>query len=235
VYCDRCARSGPALRTDEFIAPWGGIQGDTRWPVVPSVWVNYYKGDGGRSHSFNINPSFEFRAAAGWTWSLGMNFRRNTDDRQHYGNFTDALNVTHYTFAHLQQRTTSLSARVNFTATPTLTLQAYAEPFVSKGEFTNVRELNDPRAGSYDARFKPYGDPLVANNPGGFIAKQFRSNVVLRWEYRPGSALFLVWQQGREGDPTDPRDVSFRNDLSKLFNAPANNTFLVKVSYWLDR
>ena len=235
VYCDRCARSGPALRTDEFIAPWGGIQGDSRWPVTPFVWVNYFEGDGGRSHSFSVSPSLEFRAAAGWTWSLGVNFRKNTDDRQHYGNFTDVSDVTHYTFAHLEQRTTSLSARVNFTATPTLSFQVYAEPFVSKGEFSNVRELNEPRASSYDARFKPYGDPVVVNNPGGFIAKQFRSNVVLRWEYRPGSALFLVWQQGREGDPTDPRDVSFRNDLGKLFNAPANNTFLVKVSYWLDR
>ncbi len=235
VYCDRCARSGPALRTDRYIAPWGGIQGDSRWPIVPSVWVNYRKGDGGRSRSFNINPNLEFRAAAGWTWSLGMSYSRNTDDRQHYGNFTDAGSVQHYTFAHLEQRTTSLTARLNFTASPNLTFQLYAEPFVSKGEFSDVRELDDPRASSYDGRFKAYTDAAVAGNPGGFITKQFRSNVVLRWEYRPGSALFLVWQQGRDGDETDPRDVSFRTDLGTLFNAPANNTFLVKFSYWLDR
>lgn len=235
VYCDRCARGGPALRTGTFVAPWGGIQGDTRWPVIPSVWVNYWNGDGGRSHSFNISPSVEFRAAAGWTWSVGLNHTRNIDDRQHYANLTDAANLTHHTFAHLEQHTTSISARVNFTATPTLTLQAYAEPFVSKGEFSDVRELDDPRAASYPGRFKPYADPAVASDPGGFNSKQFRSNVVLRWEYRPGSALFLVWQQGREGSPTDPRDRSFRGDLGRLFDAPANNTFLVKISYWLDR
>jgi hypothetical protein len=235
VFCDRCARGGPALRTDEFISPWGGIEGDSRWPVVPFVWVNYFRGDGGRSTRFNISPSLSFRAAAGWTWSLGINHTRNTDDRQHYGNFTDLAGVPHHTFAHLEQRTTSISARVNFTASPTLTFQAYAEPFVSKGEFSDVRELDDPRARNYDDRFKPYADPAVASDPGGFNAKQFRSNVVLRWEYRPGSALFLVWQQGREGNGADPRDQSFRGDLGRLFDSPANNTFLIKVSYWLDR
>lgn len=235
VFCDRCARGGPALRTQTYVSPWFGVEGDSRWKVVPFVWINYRNADGGRSHSFNISPSLDFRMAAGWTWSLGFNHTRNTDDRQFYGNFTDDANVTHYSFAHLEQRTTSISARLNFTASPTLSVQAYAEPFVSKGEFSDVRELDAPRAKSYDDRFKPYPDPAVVSNPGGFNSKQFRSNVVLRWEYRPGSALFLVWQQGREGNGADPRDRSFRGDLGRLFDSPANNTFLIKVSYWLDR
>ena len=234
VYCDRCARGGPALRTESYISPWFGLQGDTRWFAAPRVWLNYWKGDNGRSHSFNVNPTMDFRVSTGWTATLGMNYKWNTDDRQPFGNFTDAGSLTHYTFAHLVQRTASIQARINFTATPTLTLQAYAEPFVSKGEYSNVRELGDPRAASYDARFQPYTGAEAAN-PGGFNVKQFRSNVVLRWEYRPGSALFLVWQQGRQGEPDDPRNGSFRNDFHQLFDAPANNTFLVKISYWLDR
>jgi hypothetical protein len=78
-----------------------------------------------------------------------------------------------------------------------------------------------------------YADTSVTNNPGGFNSKQFRSNVVMRWEYRPGSALFLVWQQGRQDE--DPGRRSLGGDLDRLFSAPANNTFLVKLSYWLDR
>jgi hypothetical protein len=235
VYCDRCARGGPALRTEQFVSPWLGIQGDTRWAVIPGVWFNYWGGDNGRSHSFNMNPTLDLRVLTGWTASLGFNYTWNTDDRQWYGNLTDAGNVTHYTFAHLVQRTASLQGRINFTATPNLTVQAYAEPFISKGQYTDVRELSAPRAASYPDRFKPYTDPAVVNNPGAFNFKQFRSNLVLRWEYRPGSALFLVWQQGRQDSEDQYGNRSFRGDLGRLFDAHADNTFLVKLSYWLDR
>ena len=235
VYCDRCARGGPALRTSRYIAPWLGIQGDTRWVAVPSVWFNWWKADGGRSHSFNVNPTMDFRIFTGWTATLGMNYSWNTDDRQPFGNFTDLSAQTHYTFAHLVQRTASVQARANFTASPTLTFQAYVEPFISKGTYSRVRELNDPRADSYDARLKAYSGPEAAS-PGGFNFKQFRSNVVLRWEYRPGSALFLVWQQGRQDFENGQGNRSFRQDLSWLFDqAHPDNTFLVKISYWLDR
>lgn len=235
VYCDRCARGGPALRADNYVAPWGGIQGDTRWVVVPSVWFNYFRNDGGRSMNYSVGPNLEFRVSSRLTSSLGLNFSRNRDDRQWYGNFTDAGNVTHYTFAHLEQRTTSLQTRINFTATPNLTLQVYAEPFVSKGRYSNVRELDNPRAASYDARFKPYADPAVSDNPAQFNFKQFRSNVVLRWEYRPGSAVYLVWQQGREDSENVRGTRTLFGDMDRLFNAHPDNTFLVKFSYWLDR
>jgi len=234
VACDRCARGGPALATDTYFAPWGGLEGDSRWPVVPFVWFNYRTADGGRSESINVSPSLDFRVAAGWTWSLGVSYTRNRDDRQWYGNFTGIDNVTHYTFAHLDQRTYSFQARLNYTLSPTLTVQAYAAPFLSNGKYSNVRELANPRAARYEDRFQLYGDPAVQADPGEFNFKQFNSNVVLRWEYRPGSALFLVWQQGRvDGDVYDSR--TFGRDLDRLFDARADNTFLVKLSYWFDR
>ena len=74
----------------------------------------------------------------------------------------------------------------------------YAQPFISKGTFSNVRELSaSPRAADYDNRYQAYGDTAYTNHIGGFNFKQFRSNVVVRWEYRPGSTLFVVWSQGR--------------------------------------
>jgi Domain of unknown function (DUF5916)/Carbohydrate family 9 binding domain-like len=235
VYCDDCARGGPALRTDEFIAPWGGLQGDTRWVVVPGIWWNFGRSDGGRSQWYGISPAVDFRISSRFTSSLGLNFSRNRDDRQAYGTFTDAADVSHYTFAHLDQRTTSLQTRMSFTATPTLTLQVYAEPFVSKGRYSDVRELDQPRAANYDDRFKPYADPGVSDNPAQFNFKQFRSNVVLRWEYRPGSALFLVWQQGREDFENQRGTRTLFGDVDRLFSAHPDNTFLIKMSYWLDR
>jgi hypothetical protein len=235
VYCDRCSRGGPALRGSGYISPWFGLQGDTRWVVVPALWINYWNTDGGRTHSLSVNPTFDYRVSTRWTGSLGINHSSNRDDRQWYNNFTDAGNITHYTFAHLEQHTTSLQARINFTASPTLTVQVYAEPFVSKGRYSDIRELDDPRAARYEDRFKQYGDTAVTNHPADFNFKQFNSNVVLRWEYRTGSALFLVWQQGRQDFESQYGARSFTGDLDRLFSAHPNNTFLVKLSYWFDR
>jgi hypothetical protein len=235
TYCDRCARGGPALRQDKYIAPWFGVQGDSRWVVVPSVWMNYVRKDGGRSRELNLSPGIDLRVSTRWTSSFGFNYDWNRDDRQWYGNFTDPADVTHYTFAHLEQRTASLTARINYTASPTLTVQVYAQPFVSKGRFSDIRELATPRAAAYADRFQAYGDTAVTNRPAEFNVKQFNSNLVVRWEYRPGSALFFVWQQGRQDREPQYGNRSLGRDFDRLFSAHPDNTFLVKASYWLNR
>jgi hypothetical protein len=93
-----------------------------------------------------------------------------------------------------------------------------------------VRELAIPRATRYVDRFKPYSAVLGQEN-----FKAFNSNLVLRWEYRPGSTLFVVWSQGR----VDAGDVdvsrSMPRDFGRLFDQHPANTFLVKVSYWFNR
>ncbi len=232
AFCDRCARGGPAARIDQYIAPWLGLQYDQRAAIVPSVFMNYFKGDGGRSQSTNVNPSVDLRVSSQFRGSLRFNASHNISDAQDLNPFTDSTGTTHYLFAHLDQVTTSMSFRIDYTATPTLTVQVYASPFVSKGRWSNVRELSGtPRARRYDDRFQPFTGP----GPGDFNIKFFNSNFVVRWEYKPGSTLFLVWNQGRDDfEPTvGTRDVT--GDFKKLFNAYPRNTFLIKASYWLNR
>nr|MBA3466089.1 hydrolase [Gemmatimonadaceae bacterium] len=137
--------------------------------------------------------------------------------------------TTHYTFAHLDQSTLSLTSRINYTASPTLSLQFYAQPFITKGRYSDWRELANPRAERYDDRYRPY-----SGDPGGFDIKELRSNTVVRWEYRPGSTLFLVWSQGREFSDGRPADFAFSRDLGDLFRLHPNNTFLLKASYWFN-
>ena len=192
------------------------------------------RGDGGRSRSWMVGSSADIRASNNLTANVGVRFTRNRNDAQWFGNFTDSLSAVHYTFGHLEQRTMSLSLRLNYTASPNLTLQLYASPFVSKGTYSSIRELNQPGAAAYDDRFRPYGDTAVTNNPGGFDVKFFNSNTVLRWEYQPGSTLFLVWSQGRSDFDGALGTRSFSGDFRQLFHAPADNTFLVKVSHWFD-
>jgi hypothetical protein len=234
LLCDRCARGGPAVRTDPAISTWGGLNGDDRRPIVPNLWFNWSREDEGRSRYFSLSPNVNVRASTRFSGSLGVSISWNRSDTQWYGNFTDSVGARHYTFAHLEQRTASMTLRGNYTFTPDLTLQVYAQPFVSKGTYSDVRELDDPRAATYEDRYQPYGDPAVVADPGGFNFKQFRSNVVLRWEYQPGSTLFLVWTQGRGVSDPAEGNRSIAGDFRELFGLRADNTFLVKASYWLN-
>ena len=234
VLCDRCARGGPAVRADPYLSAWASLQGDDRRVVYPQLSVNYFLGDGARSHSLDVNPQVEVRLGSQFSTTLGVDWSENRDDAQWYGNFTDRTGTTHYTFAHLEQRTLSLTWRVDYTITRDMTLQLYAQPFVSTGSYSDVRELADPRAASYADRYRPYADSAVAAHPGGFNFKQFRSNVVFRWEYLPGSVLFVVWQQGRQDYLPGEGTRSLSGNLGDLFGLRADNTFLVKASYWLN-
>jgi hypothetical protein len=235
TFDDRVARGGPAVRVDPYFAPWGGFEGDQRRPIIPYLFFNYFRADGGRSTSFNVSPSVDFRVSTQFRASLGLSLSHDINDWQYHGTVstTDTstgVSTLHYTFAHLDQKTASVSFRLDYTASPTLTVQAYASPFVSKGPYSNVRELSIPRAARYVDRFKPYSAVLGQEN-----FKAFNSNLVLRWEYRPGSTLFVVWSQGRvdQNDLDTSRPLS--RDFRRLFDQHPQNTFLVKVSYWLSR
>jgi hypothetical protein len=233
TYCDRCARGGPAVRQDPYLSPWISIEGDDRRPLVPILAANYTRGDQGRSETVELSPEVELKVSSRFSTSLSAKYNHNRNDLQYFGTFIDTAGEAHYTFAHLDQKTLTLTWRLNYTFTPTTTLQVYASPFISKGTYTDVREVAEARASSYSARYRPYSDPAVADDPGGFNVQQFRSNVVFRWEYRAGSTLFLVWSQGRQGTSPVEGTESFGGDLDNLFGRRADDTFLVKVSYWL--
>jgi hypothetical protein len=110
----------------------------------------------------------------------------------------------------------------------------YAAPFASVGTYSNVRELSAmPMASAYSARFEPYVPPR--DSPNCFDVRQLRSNAVVRWEYRPGSTVFLVWTHGRDG--ADPADAErpWTAEYRSLFALHPENTLLVKIAYWLAR
>lgn len=236
TYDDRSARGGPAIRQGRYLSPWFNVGGNDRRALVPYFSGNFFRGDDGRSWSVGLSPEVDFKFLGRFSSVLSLNWSHNVADNQWYGNVTDSVGATHYTFAHLDQTTTSATVRLNYTFTPDVSLQVYAQPFVSKGTYADVRQLSaTPRAESYDDRYAAYDDASVTGDPGGFNFKEFQSNVVFRWEYNPGSTLFLVWNQGRQGSlPTEGTDT-FRGDVTDLMRLHPANTFLVKMSYWLNR
>ncbi len=236
TYDDRAARGGPAVRQDSYISPWISINGNDRHPLVPSFSSNYFRGSGGRNSSWNYGPELDYKISGRFSSVFALNWSANITDNQWYGNYTDTLGATHYTFAHLDQRTTSATVRLNYTFTPSTSLQVYTQPFVSKGNYSNIRQLSaTPRATGYDARYAPYLNPSVTSDPGGFDFKEFQSNVVFRWEYNAGSTLFLVWNEGRQGNAPFEGTANFQGDVRDLMRLHPANTFIVKVSYWLNR
>ena len=236
TYCYDCARGGPAVRQNSYFAPWLGIVGDDRKMIVPYLWFNWFRGDGGRSRNISVSPELDFKIASRVTASISPSFSRGHNDVQPLGPTTDTSNVTHYLFGHLEQKQFALTMRFTYPFSANMSLQVYGQPFISKGTFSNVRELSaTPRVADYNSRYQPYADTSYTNNVGGFNFKQFRSNVVFRWEYRPGSSLFVVWSQGRGRSTGAEGTQSFSGDLNDLFNLAPDNSFLVKMSYWINR
>jgi hypothetical protein len=228
-YCDLCSRGGPALRQSRAFWGWAGIEGDNRHAFVPFFFTRWMTGDEGRSHGFGVDPSVTIKVASRFSTDIGLSYGHDVNDTQYYGQFGDpGVDTTHYTFAHLDQHTLSLTTRLNFTATPTLSLQVYAQPFMTGGDFSNWRELADPRAAAYASRYQPYNGGALSD----FNFRQYRSNTVLRWEYRPGSTLYFVWAQERTS--SDDRPFGARDDARQLFAAHPGNVFLVKGSYWVS-
>jgi Domain of unknown function (DUF5916)/Carbohydrate family 9 binding domain-like len=229
--CVACARGGPALRQSAERLASIYLGGDARRLITPNIQLSASRGDDGRSKSTGLSLGSDLRLASRYSMSIAASWDSRRDDQQWIANYGAVFSdTTHYTFARLAQNTVTLTARANWTATPRLSVQLYAQPFVSSGTFAEWREISAATAASYRARYRPYG---AGRTPAGFNFRQFNSNAVLRWEYRPGSTLFVVWQQGR-----DSRDSSgeFRiaRDYRDLFRAHPDNTILVKASYWFN-
>ncbi|MGH7604028.1 MAG: DUF5916 domain-containing protein [Gemmatimonadaceae bacterium] len=232
AYCDRCARGGPAVRASPDANLLINVGADPRQTVVPSFAAIYTVGDGGRSTLWRIRPYVTVQTRSNLSWELGTRYQRNRSDTQWFDTFgAIGSDTTHYLFAHLDQELLSFTSRLNYTATTTMSLQLYAEPFLTTGRYFRLRELANPRAARYDDRYGPYVAPTDA---ASFNVKQLHASAVARWEYRPGSTVFLVWTQGRDQEDRNLGTFVPSRDMRDLFSARPDNTFLVKVSYWLS-
>ena len=231
TFDDRGARGGPAFRREGRLNYQLGWEGDRRSWITPTFFVGGWRGDGGRTSGQWMEPGFQFRMTSRFSASFYLYGEHGINDSQWFQNYGDvAVDTAHVTFAKLDQWTVSITSRLNFTATPNLSFQLYAQPFTSVGDYSAWKELSAPRSRDYAARFVPYGGGA---DPGGFNVKQLNTNAVMRWEYRPGSVLFFVWQQGRSG-PAERHDFDFGRDVRGIFDLHPENTFLVKMSYWLN-
>jgi len=181
------------------------------------------------SYNWNVNPGFEWKPVSNVILNVGPGYARNVENAQFVDSFDDATATNtfgkRYLFGRLNQTTVSANIRLNWAFTPTMSVLTFLQPLVSSGEYTDFKSLARPRSYEFDPHPPTY-DP-------NFNFKSLRGNAVFRWEYRPGSTLFLVWTQERVGvDPIG--DFNFRRDFSDMTSADMNNIFLAKVSYYFS-
>jgi hypothetical protein len=223
---DRLTRGGPGGLTRSDVNGWQYFNTDNRKLVSLFFNTNFF--NDGRSAGLQIEPGFVLRPTSAFSTEVGTTWDRTNRDAQWVGEHVVG-DVTHYVFGRLLQRTSSVTVRANYTVTPNLSVQVYAQPFVSTGLYTGFKELINGRAERYDDRYAPY----AYDTSPDFKVLSFRTTNVMRWEYKPGSTLFVVWQQGREGSGT-PRPFRFSRDYGDVFGTPSSNAFLVKLAYWLN-
>jgi hypothetical protein len=232
VNCVSCSRGGPALRQSAKNGMRIDLIPDPTLAVLPQVAFRAGVSDEGRSMYRGFDAGGSMRVASRFSSSFVLSFDHVVNDQQWVGNYGDPFSdTTHYTFARLDQDILSLTLRGNWTFTPTLSFQLYAQPYVSAGTYRQWRQLDAPRAAAYADRFSDYGDGTA---PNGFDFTQFNSDAVVRWEYSPGSVVFFVWQQGRLQNVVDNAAFNGPDDVRDMFDAHPSNTFLVKISYWLN-
>jgi hypothetical protein len=226
-FADRLTRGGPGGYTNANVNQWGYVQSDNRRPLYASLnffWLKDRHGTWQR----DLSPTITFRPTSAISASLGMGFNRNHSQSQWVTNLV-STEGPRYVFGRLDQTTMRITARVNYTISPTLSLQVYAQPFQSAGDYDRFKEVTNGRSKAYDGRYRPFH---YQGNPD-FNVRSFRATNVLRWEYRPGSALFLVWQQGRDHF-VPAGEFEFSRGFADLFDAPSTNTFLLKFSRWMN-
>jgi hypothetical protein len=259
VYDDRLTRGGPIMRIPGVREMGAGFYSDSRRAIRANASASF--AERGEAGSETVvagiltavpSPSLQL--------SLGPSVDVLRNEAQYVRTVADLLATetfaNRYVFSTLRQRTVSLDARVDWTFTPTLSFQLFSQPFVSSARFAKYKQLRTPGLFQFDVYGRDRGtvtpldggrveiDPDASGpaqsfildpnaNEASFLSRALRANAVLRWEYRSGSTLYLVWQQTRDqnstlGDTSPPL-------FDRLLQVPSKNVLLLKATYRLGR
>jgi hypothetical protein len=240
-------RGGNALRTNTRLSTTVNFSTDSRKNVRGDVWFNAHRDFVGDSMQFNTGFSTFVQARSNIDVSVGIDWTQRADPMQYIAQVDDSGGRTHYVFGRIQQTTASLTTRVNWTFSPKLSLQAYAQPFVAAGNYNELKDVDNPHARRFEDRFHVLegndytitdGTVNVTHNGTYSFAQpdfdfgELRSTVVLRWEYRPGSTVFAIWSHGRTNF-VDGGRFDLANDIADLGRAPGEHIVMVKANYWV--
>jgi hypothetical protein len=246
-------RGGPMMKLPGNINARIGFSSDERKKLGFEVFTNLSKGFEQNSNSIYTELEISYKPTNYIVFTLSPSYNKSFSELQ-YVTQTTYNGSDRYVFASIDQETISASFRVNLNLSPNLTIQYWGQPFIASGKYYDHKYITDPIAKEYEDRFMTYNDNqitysdeneeyLIDEDVDGntdysfdksdFNYNQFLSNLVVRWEYNPGSTVYLVWSQTRNYY-TDQGQMNFADNMEGLFDKGENtphNVFLVKFSY----
>jgi hypothetical protein len=249
VISNSLLRGGPVMKMPGSLSSWLNINTDSRKKFQINIGLQHSVTFEGSAQNINIQPEITYKPFNALSLSLSPNYMFSYDELQ-YVDQTYFGSQPRYIYGFIDQKIVGMSFRFNFNLSPDLTLQYWGQPFIAYGKYDSFKYITDPMASDYHSRFVAYspgqikddGDSnyTIDENLDGtndysfgkpdFNFREFLSNLVLRWEYNPGSSVYLVWSQTRSNsDFTGTMDYS--NDMDYLFSTKPHNVFLIKFSY----
>lgn len=247
IWAQNALRGGPALRVDPRVYLNASFNTDARKPLQVSFGMYGSRDWTSDSMDGGLDLGLTIQARPNIDLFIGPSWSRRDDAMQYVAETADDMGRPHYIFARINQQTTAMTLRVNWTFSPKLSLQAYAQPFIATGRYTQFKDVDNPGADRFEDRFhRLEGNELMLSegtytgsyngiyefSRPDFNFAQLRSTVVMRWEYRPGSSVFAIWSHGQTAFDDDGR-FRLGNDLKSLGQADSEDIVMVKVNYWI--
>jgi len=248
----RATRGGPELKTPVNREMFFGIYGDQRLKLRPATWFGAGHDGAGSANAYG-GVELEYKPSSALTVSIEPGFSWQQDDSQYVDTLEDAASATYghrYIFSDFEYRELDLGLRLDWAFSPKLTLQGFAQPLIAMGDYQTLKQFNDPGGyafttygrddGStldYDAADDEYdidpGDGGAAFSLGNpdFNFKSLRLNMVLRWEYSPGSTFFVVWTRDKTNFD-HPGQMEVGRDIRSLLDAEGDDIVMVKLTRW---
>lgn len=241
----RILRGGPALRLPEnaTLSMDYSMSGNRRFS--PGFWFDWTRAFAVQSSYLQVAPSLTYRPSSRTTLKLVLEGTFNRQKYQ-YAATGDFGGADGWVMSRFRQNTLATTLRLSHNFSPALSLSYYAGPYISSGKYSQFKRVISPRAAHVGGRYRlldpvltdgtyrgnDQGVPYSFDNPD-FSWRELKSNMVLRWEYRPGSFLYCVWSQQRS-DGTDDLEFKPVDEHRKLFSARPENVLMVKASYWFS-
>ena len=248
-------RGGPALKVPGYKNLSLGLFTNSQKKLSFQVQASkYFSNEKAFRNIENYNLTMGYRPIKSLRIDIAPGLSMYNDNLQYVDQF-DFANQKRYLFAHINRYTLNMSFRINYNITPDLTIQYWGQPFIATGDYSEFKYITNSKAEELTNRYYSYLPEEITYHTDGelyvvdenrdgtidysfekpdFNVKEFLSNLVLRWEYQPGSTLFLVWSQNRSAYH-NYGDFTFSRDIDNLFDEKAHNIFLVKLSYRFGR
>jgi len=247
----RMLRGGPDLRYAQNLTSNLSMNTDRAKRMIFKLEYDGKHFMDGETRYNEVRPSMTFRIGNHIHLVGQFNYAWNKDNLQYVSTLKiPSLNEKEdtYVMGRMRQETYGLTIRLQGNITPDLSIQYYASPFTSTAQYDRFKYAGNTLSKTYLERFKEFsadqisyadgnyaistGDQSVKFKDPNFSFNEFRSNLVARWEYKPGSTLYLVWEHNRSGT-TPVYQPGWTNNLDQIWGIAPTNTFMVKINYWL--